>query len=156
MGSVLQDLAEGATSGLFTSVGDMAIKVRQAIKGVELDPNKAAEINAQLAAIEQQAKELDVKFAQITQEDRDSARKRESELAKAGKKNYTMPVLAVLAITGMAWLTWFVFQFDIREREIAFMIVGFAIGIVKDIYGYYFGSSMGSESKNEVISKLTK
>lgn len=156
MGNLLSDLADGATKGLFSGIGSMAVNIRQAIKGVELDPNKAAEINAQLAQIEEQAKELDVKFAQITEEDRDSARKREAAIVQAGKKNYTMSILATLAILGMAWLAYFTFTRDIRERELAFMIVGFAIAIVKDIYGYYFGSSAGSADKTDTINKLMK
>ena len=97
-----------------------------------------------------------MKFAQITEEDRDSARKREVEIAKTGRKNYAMSILAGLAVLGMAWLTYFTFNHDIRERELAFMIVGFAIAIVKDIYGYYFGSSAGSADKSDTISRLSK
>jgi hypothetical protein len=154
--SVLSDLAAGATSGLFSSIGSMAVNIRTAIKGVELDPNKAADIEAQLAGIEQQARALDVQFAQITEQDRDSARKRETDIAKAGKKNITMPILAVIAIGGMFGLSYFALTHDIRERELAFMIVGFAIAITKDIYGFYFGSSAGSNDKNDIISSMAE
>lgn len=99
------------------------------------------------------AMEFDKEQAAITEKDRESARIREVELAKAGKQNYTMSSLVILSLLGMGWVTWFIFTKDIRERDITMMIVGFLIAIVKDIYGYYFGSSRGSAAKDEILSK---
>lgn len=152
--SVLTDLSEGAAKGLFSGMGQWMKDARTAITGV--DPEKKADLEMKLAELESKAEEFGVQFAKITEEDRDSARKREVDIAQAGKKNYAMPVLAALAVLGMAWLTYFTFSHDIRERELAFMIVGFAIAIVKDIYGYYFGSSAGSADKTDTINRITK
>jgi hypothetical protein len=151
MPNIIGEILGGGASEVLNSIGDSAVKLREAIKGVELDPNKKLEIDAQLAGIQNQAKELNVKFAQVTEEDRDSARKREAALAQAGRKNYIMPILAALAIMGMFWLSYFTFTHDIRERELAFMIVGFAIAIVKDLYGYYFGGSFGQDDQRDII-----
>ena len=52
MPSILDDLAKGATSGVFSGVGDMAVKLRQAFKGVEIDPSKTAEIELTIAQLE--------------------------------------------------------------------------------------------------------
>lgn len=112
--------------------------------------NELVKLNQEftLKAYEFQAKE-----DEITQKDRESARVREVELAKAGKANYTMVLLITIALIGTAWVIWFLLTNDIRERELAFMILGFLIAIVKDLYGYYFGSSRGSALKDDIIRK---
>jgi len=99
------------------------------------------------------AYEFQAKEDEITQKDRESARNREVELSKAGQSNHIMTALVILALAGAGWVIWFLLNKDIRERELAFMILGFVIAIVKDIFGFYFGSSRGSAMKDEVIRK---
>lgn len=150
-------LFSGGIDKTITSFGDAVdkivtsdeerLKLKNALEQIKADSSKAVQ-DFQVKVLEFEAKN-----AETTQKDRDSAHIREVEMAKLGRKNYIMITLAVLAIFGMAWLTWFVLHNDIREREIAFMIVGFAIGIVKDIYGYYYGSSAGSAVKDIMAGK---
>jgi hypothetical protein len=102
------------------------------------------------------AYEFQAKEDEITQKDRESARLRETELAKAGQSNYTMTALVVIALLGTGWIIWFLLSKDIRERELAFMILGFVIAIVKDIFGFYFGSSRGSSLKDDTIRQISK
>lgn len=65
MGNVIQDLAEGATGGILGGVGEMAVKLRQAFKGIELDPNKAAEIEAKLAELQVAAIQAQTKINEV-------------------------------------------------------------------------------------------
>lgn len=100
------------------------------------------------------AYEFEAKQAEITAKDRETARNREVELAKAGKKNITMGVLVAFVLIGMLLLSWFALTQDIRERDIFLMIIGVAIAKINDIYGYFFGSSHGSALKTDIINKM--
>jgi hypothetical protein len=50
MGNVIGDLAEGASKGLFSGIGDMAKSIRVAITGI--DPEKQAELEEKLLELE--------------------------------------------------------------------------------------------------------
>ena len=102
------------------------------------------------------AYEFESKNAETTAKDRETARQREVELAKAGQKNYMLYFLAGLAILLMSGLTFYILKNDVPQgiRDMVMMIVGAVLAIVKDIYGYYFGSSYGSTLKNEIINKM--
>lgn len=91
---------------------------------------------------------------QLTVADRDSARKREADLAKAGAKDNTDKVLAALAVVLFIVLIWFVSTGNVAEgmRDGFWMLAGAAVSIVKDVYGYYFGSSHGSQDKDKTIA----
>lgn len=140
----------GGASGLVDSIGNAIDKnITSDEERLKLR-NELVKLNQEftLKAYEFQAKE-----DETTQKDRESARIRETELAKTGKQNYTMTVLVAIAMLGTGWIIWFLLSKDIRERELAFMILGFVIAIVKDIFGYYFGSSRGSALKDDIIKK---
>jgi len=137
--------------------GSLIEKVGNAIDQNVTSDEERLKLRNELAKAQQdftlKALEFQVKADEVTQKDRETARQREVELAKAGQSNYTMTALVVLGFSGTAWVIWFLLNRDIREREIAFMILGFVIAIIKDIYGYYFGSSRGSAIKDETIRK---
>ena len=150
MSNIISELAEGGAKGLFSGLGDLFTKTRQAIKGLELDPNKKAELDSQLASLELESEKLEQQANETTAKEKDSARNREIEIAKLGKKNYIMPILATLAIVGFGWVMVRLFNKDIDNdnRDLIMMLVGALIAQVKDIYGYYFGSSFGSHNKD--------
>lgn len=135
--------------------GSLVEKVGNAIDQNVTSDEERLKLRNELSKAQQdftvKAMEFQAQQDAITQKDRESARSREVELAKTGSQNHTMTALVILGFAGTAWVIWFLLNRDIREREIAFMILGFVIAIIKDIYGFYFGSSRGSQIKDEVI-----
>ena len=90
---------------------------------------------------------------QITAEDRNSARDRE----KAVHDN-TPKVLAALAIMGFISLIVYTATGHAPEQtmhDTFMMLTGASVALAKDVYGYYFGSSAGSQAKDATITKLT-
>lgn len=89
---------------------------------------------------------------QYTVNDRSSARLREVAV-----KDRTPQVLAALAV--IVFLALVTFVAVGRSPEVAmqsgfWMLAGAAIAVFKDVYGYYFGSSHGSDEKNSTIDKV--
>lgn len=78
-----------------------------------------------------------------------SARVRETELAKAGHTSWEMILLSVLSIVGLLVITIVLFTHDppAGAKETLIMIVGALISRVGDVYGFYFGSSMDAKKK---------
>lgn len=141
----------GGASKLVDSIGEAIDKNITSDEERGRLRNELAKINQDFIL---KAYEFESKQAETTARDRETARNREIELAKAGKKNITMNLLVAAALLGSAWVIWYLLTNDIRERELAFMILGFLIATVKDIYGYFFGSSHGSAIKTDIINKM--
>jgi hypothetical protein len=95
------------------------------------------------------------KLAQATVDDRTSARLREVQT----KDSTTPRVLAALSIIAFGCLLYYVSNGSTPNQAMhdTFMLLtGAAVALVKDVYGYYFGSSAGSQAKDETISKLSQ
>ncbi len=116
----------------------------------------AADSAAQLAfkqAMGAQAEDLEKAYLA----DRASARTRDVSLAQAGRRNTRADILAYAAIGGLISLIWVLLVHPIAEgpaRDILLILSGALVAIVKDVYGFEFGSSRGSEAKTEQISQL--
>jgi len=89
--------------------------------------------------------------------DRASARTRDVALAQAGRRNLRADILAYAAIGGLISLIWVLLVHSIPEgptRDILLILSGALVAIVKDVYGFEFGSSRGSQDKSEQLSQL--
>lgn len=90
------------------------------------------------------------KIAQAVVDDRNGARDREKTV-----KDRTPSVLAALAVlVFLALIGAVAFGFEPKQSMQAgfWMLAGAAIAVLKDVYGYYFGSSAGSQSKDATIA----
>jgi hypothetical protein len=87
---------------------------------------------------------------QATVADRESARKREADI-----KDNTPKVLAALAVLMFLVIIVYVAFGQApadQMRDGFWMLAGAAITTFKDVYGYYFGSSHGSQAKDATIA----
>jgi len=95
----LKDILSNAGS-IFTGFGGFLTSVREVITGKKiLDPNKAAELEAQALALELKIKEIDqsIQIAQIEIN--------KIEAVKPGFFNAWRPATGWLCVTGLAWST---------------------------------------------------
>jgi len=89
--------------------------------------------------------------------DRASARSRDVAITQAGKRNIRADILAYAAIGGLISLIWVLLVHSIPEgptRDILLILSGALVAIVKDVYGFEFGSSRGSQDKTDQLSAL--
>jgi hypothetical protein len=77
--------------------------------------------------------------------------------AQAARRNIRADVLAYAAVAGLISLIWALLIHPIADgpaRDMLLILSGALVAIVKDVYGFEFGSSRGSEAKTEQISQL--
>lgn len=92
--------------------------------------------------------------------DRDSARNREIEVIKAGYKNLAQNALAYIGVGGFMLLVAYIVGWGLAEDtpQDQVLMVGSLLGtcgtIAIMIFTYYFGSSRGSQMKDERTNNL--
>jgi hypothetical protein len=75
--------------------------------------------------------------------DRDSARRREVEIAKTGKTDYLHYLTGIVALGSFAFMIYAVAYLDIPEnnKEVWINLLGVISGVAMSLFGFYFGSS---------------
>lgn len=81
--------------------------------------------------------------------DRDSARKREVEIAKAGKNDWLFNITGLVGLSAFGVIIWAILALDIPEtnKELFYHLIGIVEGVSLSIFGYYFGTSMKDNQK---------
>jgi hypothetical protein len=100
------------------------------------DPNISAEDKKML---QDQHKEL----YKLEIEDRDSARKREVEIAKTGKKDYMMQLTGIVGLLSFAFIIYaVVYVPSVTDNDLFVHLMGMVEGVViSNIFAYYYGTS---------------
>lgn len=153
----------------YLGVGDEPVAVvekitdmAQTVTGAKTPEEALAAIRAsvelqskfKLAALEQESE-----FLRLYMADRADARARDREFIRAGRWNYRADLLAFLAVGGLIICVWLIAD-DAGLPERAVNAIMFVAGVfasaVRDVFGYEFGSSRGSEQKQEQLASLVK
>lgn len=81
--------------------------------------------------------------------DRDSARRREVEIAKSGKSDWLFNITGLVGLGSFGVIIWAILYLDIPEtnKELFYHLIGIVEGVSLSIFGYYFGTSMKDEKK---------
>ena len=139
---------------ILSGAGGLFKDIRTAITGV--DPVKAAELNIKLAELEEKVLEAQSLADKMTVDDRKSARELNAEYAKAGKTNWLQQFLGYGAVIMLAFIIIALFNFNIKPeiKDLLNVIIGGLLKIVYDLYGFYFGGSLGSQAKNTIITDM--
>lgn len=114
------------------------------------DPAQKAAMQLEIMKA-QQSGALDEMKAEV--DDRVSARLRESAV-----KDHVPAVLATLSVVmflSFVGLIAFGYKPDDSVRDGFWMLAGVGAKVIGDVYGYYFGSSKGSQAKDLTISRLS-
>lgn len=87
-----------------------------------------------------------------------SARARDIEFLKAGRKNTRGDILAYGALGALIMCILALFAFDVpaQSRDLLLVTLGALVAIVKDVFGFEFGSSKGSERNAQAVSDMLK
>lgn len=97
-------------------------------------------------------KELDIDLDRIDAGDRDSARRRETEV-----KDWTPRFIALLTIVSffsyIGMVTFYPFNTQ-PNMEFVNLAIGWIGGVATSVISYYFGSSSGSKDKNVLLAKM--
>lgn len=130
-------------------------------------PDPAARAALEQAAIERSAElnkaemEYAAQIAAIAQQDRASARLRESTVKDSTPKILAYSIVAFFCLySTMLLLEPVAERWGLKPDPVLIgtigTVLGYAIGEVKTVFNYYFGSSQGSMVKTEVLAELAK
>lgn len=149
LGGPLAGLAVGAIGKVFGLDSATEEQVANAVSGASADDllkMKQAELTFQ-----QQMAALDVDLVRIAAGDRDSARQREIAV-----KDRLPGLLAVGVTSGFFGVLAFMLlrEVPISSKDVLNIMLGSLGTAWIQVMSYYFGSSSGSEKKNEVIAKM--
>jgi hypothetical protein len=106
-------------------------------------------------------KEMELEFYKIDAADRDSARNREVEMAKADVHFITKNIASILALgtlSGSMIMTALIFFVDFPDSQenIIIFALGFLSSSATQVLSYYFGSSQGSKDKTDELRQVMK
>ena len=81
--------------------------------------------------------------------DRDSARSREVEVAKAGKNDWLFNITGLVGLGAFAFIIYAIIEIEVPEanKEIFIHGIGIVEGVALSIFGYFFGTSMKDNQK---------
>jgi len=99
----------------------------------DLTPEEKAELHAQI-----------VEVYKLEVEDRDSARKREIEVAKVKKFDLMFNLTGIVGLGSFSFLVYAIVYLSIPEnnKEIWIHLIGITEGITISLFGYFYGSAM--------------
>ena len=100
-------------------------------------------------AILKEMAQMELEFYKIEVADRDSARKRQVEMAKAGKDDWMMYVVGLIGIGSFALIVASAIFMDLPENPLLHQIVGLVEGVALTIFAFYYGTSKGSKDKDQ-------
>jgi hypothetical protein len=85
-----------------------------------------------------------IELYQLEIADRDSARKREVEVAKTGRWDLMFNLTGIIGLGAFAFIIYAIVYLDIPEnnKEVWIHLIGICEGIVLSIFGYFYGSSV--------------
>ena len=85
-----------------------------------------------------------VEMYQLEVEDRDSARKREVEIAKTGRIDWLFNLTGIVGLGAFGVIIWAIISLDIPDanKELFYHLIGIVEGVSLSIFGYYFGNSI--------------
>jgi hypothetical protein len=122
-----------------------------ALANIAGDPAVAMEFRKAVMANE-------LEFDRLYLADRQDARARDVAIVQAGRYNWRADVLAFLAVGGLVLCVYFIAR-DAGLPERAVNAIMFVAGVlasaVRDVYGYEFGSSRSSQTKDQTIASLS-
>lgn len=135
LGQFLKDkvpLALDIVGDVLPDAGTLGIVKNIISKDPDLTPEEKDQLHKQV-----------VELYKLEVDDRDSARKREVELAKSGKFDLMFNLTGLVGLSCFSFLVYAIVYLQVPEhnKEIWIHLIGVTEGIVLSIFGYFYGSS---------------
>ena len=144
IGAFLKDKAPNALSmvaDMLPNSGAIGV-IKNAINLVT--PNKA-----ERDALCKELDSMELEFYKLEVEDRDSARNRQIEMAKAGNADWMMWVVGLVGIGSFALIVFASIFMELPDNPLLHQIVGLVKGVALTIFAFYYGTSKGSKDKDK-------
>lgn len=143
-------LAGMAVSAVSKAIGVKPEEVQNIIQSGKMDSAQVAALQQAELELKKQAQQMGLDFAKLSNEDRASARNMQTSV-----KSFIPPLLSILVTIGFfAILTGLMMQ-KFQSSEALMIMLGSLGTAWTGIIAFYFGSSAGSQAKDELLHKST-
>ena len=145
--NLVKSYAPALATALATGPTGLVVSAIAGKLGVSADVAAITQAIAQDPQAAQKLAEIDLEQFKAEAEDRDSARKRESEIATSTNSPWlnkaVTPILALVIVTVWACVQYFILNHGIpnENRELVARVLGTLDGALIMCLGYYFGAS---------------
>jgi len=149
IGGPLGGLAYEAVSKVLGVSQDDAQKM---LTDGKLSSDQIAAVQQAEIALKAKAQELNLNFEKLAVEDRSSARQ-----MQIATQSWVPPLLAVLIVAVWSTTQYFMFTHVIPDtmREMVSRVLGTMDGALMLVLSFYYGSSSGSQAKDQMIHNST-
>ena len=133
VGQFLLKKLPGFASEVLPDKGVLGIVKKLIDNEPELTPEEKAQMHDEI-----------LEFYKIEVADRDSARKREIEVAKTGNFDVMFNLTGLIGLGAFAFIIYAIVYLQIPEanKEVWIHLIGICEGIVLSIFGYFYGSAV--------------
>lgn len=143
---VLQVTTQLATGNIAGALDTVTGKLRQA---AETDQ----QAKALLAELERDRQSFELELFRVEAQDRDSARRREVDLQRAGGSDWLMKLVGVVALAVFGFLVYAAIYEDLKNEAVVHQMIGLIEGVMLTIVAYYFGTSKSSAQKTDIMAR---
>jgi hypothetical protein len=160
--SILKGIAPTLATAVAGPLGGAAVTALAAKLGVSDSVDAVAKAIAGDPAAAQKIAELELEYAKLNAQDRDSARKAYAAIATSENATkldkLVVPILA-LGVVGLAFSLIGVLMFvdtPNDQQQLVIFALGFITSAAGQVLSFYFGSSQGSKDKTEDMKGMVK
>ena len=162
--SILEQIAPTIATALLGPAGGIAVTlvskalgidekdVQSTIESGKLSADQLASIKQAEIELKAKAQELGLNFEKLATDDRKSARD-----MQISTKSFVPALLSILIVVAWALIQYFLLTHIIAQemRELVARVLGTLDGALMLVLSFYFGSSSGSQQKDELLRQST-
>jgi hypothetical protein len=160
--NILKGIAPTLATAVAGPLGGAAVTALAAKLGVSDSVDAVAKAISGDPAAAQKIAELELEYAKLNTQDRDSARKAYAAIATSENATkldkLVVPILA-LGVVGLAFSLIGVLMFvdtPNDQQQLVIFALGFITSAAGQVLSFYFGSSQGSKDKTEDMKGMVK
>jgi len=143
-------LAGMAVSVVSKAIGVSPEEVQNVIQSGKMDATQIAALQQAELELKKQAQQLGLDFAKLSIEDRASARNMQTSV-----KSFIPPTLSILVTLGFFGILIGLMLQKFQTSDALMLMLGSLGTAWTGIIAFYFGSSAGSQAKDELLHKST-
>jgi len=160
--NILKSVAPALATAVAGPLGGAAVSALASKLGVSDSVDAVAKAIAGDPAAAEKIAELELEYAKLNAQDRDSARKAYAAIATSENATkldkLVVPILA-LGVVGLAFILIAVLMFvdtPNDQQQLVIFALGFITSAAGQVLSFYFGSSQGSKDKTEDMKGMVK
>jgi len=139
-----------AIEAISSKLGISPEEAQKTLENGKLNGDQVAALQQAELALKAKAQEMNLDFAQLENQDRDSARK-----MQIANQSWIPPVMAIIVTIGFFGILFALMSGRVTKGDEVMIMLGSLGTAWTGIISFYFGSSASSQKKDELLHKST-